>query len=91
MKVGEPITYVDTVSGGWSGRYPHVHEYRDGLIRTRVGEIHVSGVFFTTRSCSPFLAVRDEHLRWVRGHVAERSEEGRALLASYALSRSLAA
>jgi hypothetical protein len=86
MKVGEPITYVDTVSVGGSA----TNFYRKGLIRSEVEEA-LSYVFLAAKSGSPFLGPEEEGVRWVRGHYNENSEVGQALLAAYALSRSLVA
>ena len=89
MKVGEPITYVDTVEAAPRSFYPA--KYRKGLVRSEVDEVLSYGVFLVTPDGSPFLGPKDEGVRWIRGHHTEQSEIGKALLAAYALSQSVAA
>ena len=93
MRVGEPITYVDTVRGGW--RPGKAHAYRKGLSRSRVErtwEGHTAcDQFIVERNASPFFLVKDEGVCWVRGHHTEKSEVGQALLSAYALWWSVAA
>jgi len=91
MSVGDPITYVDVVSGS-----PSTEEIRYGL---RPG--HVDGGhdkiplpnemgFWLRANGTPVLWMETEGLRWIRGHHRESSPEGQALLAAYKLVRGAA-
>lgn len=87
MKVGDPVTYVDTVA---VGPFPLDRTYRrvrKGLVRSEIEEILSYAVFLVTKNGSPFLGPDQEGVRWVYGHHTEKSETGKALLAAYALYR----
>ncbi len=91
VTVGEKITYVTDVAVGRVPRDRSYRRFRRGLARSRVDEILSPEVFGVRQNASPFLAVADEGTYWIRGHYSETSEEGKALLATCALYRSVAA
>lgn len=73
MNTGGPVTIVVDgllVHAQWREHNGHHVYYRRGV----AGRVDV-----------PSVALKDEGITWVRGHVSEHSDEGRALLAAEAL------
>lgn len=89
MTPGEPITYVTDVDMGPRRTGPR--QFRKGLAHSEVDEVLSYEVFLVAKNGSPFLGPDEEGVRWIRGRHSEKSEAGQALLAAYALSRSIVA